>query len=110
MQTGQLDKLITIRTFDVVELPSGQEQKEWSDLIQLFANVKHLTGNEPYQAAQKVGVKRILVTIYNRVATITEQNQIMIDGLSCAILSITPTEDGFYLEMEVERRDNENVT
>lgn len=108
MLTGQRNKQITIRAFTTTELESGQEVKSWSDLITMFGNVKYITGNESNQANQKVATKKMVVTIYKNIVPITEQNQLVIDGLNYAIVSITPTEDDFDLELEVERRDNNN--
>ena len=109
MQTGQLDKLITIRGYTVTTLASGQEQKTFADVTIVFGNVRYITGNEAYQADQKVATRKLIVTIYNRIVTITEKNQLVIDSVNYAILSITPIENEFYLELEVENRDNNNV-
>lgn len=109
MLTGQLNKQVTIRSYTVSTLASGQKQKSWSDLITLFANVRYETGIETNQANQKVAVKSIVVTIYKGVATITEQNLLVFENQTYAILAVTPVDDEFYLELKCERRDNNNV-
>ena len=102
MMTGQMSKLIIIRAFTIEKIATGQEIKVWSDMIQLFGNVRYITGNESYQVNQRVATKKIIVTIYSRMAEFTEQNQIVFEGNTYSIISITPTEDEFYLEIEVE--------
>jgi len=113
MLTGQLNKQITIQQFDVTELESGQETKEWTDLITLFANVDYKRGSERYEgkstSGQLVATQKMVVTIYNRVATFNEQNRIKFEDNLYDIVSITPIDNDFYLEIEVKKRDNNNI-
>jgi SPP1 family predicted phage head-tail adaptor len=113
MQTGQLNKQITIQQFEVTELESGQEVKEWTDLITLFANIDYKKGSERFEgknvSGQLVATQKMVVTIYNRVATFNEQNRIMFENNLYAIVSITPIDNDFYLELEVKKRDNNNI-
>lgn len=113
MLTGQLNKLVTIQQFTITQLPSGQESKQWTDLIQLFANVDYKKGTEKIEgksnSGQLVATQKMIVTIYNRVATFNEQNRIKFENNLYDIVSITPIDNEFYLEIEVKKRDNNNI-
>ena len=109
MITGQLDTIIEIHSWSVTVKPSGQEVKTYAKLIDLFANVRHVTGKEGYQADQKVAESEIVFTIYDRVATINEQMIVKYDSKFYEILAITPDKSKLYLELHTKKRDNQNI-
>lgn len=109
MITGQLDTIIEVHSWTVTKKASGQEVKSYTKLIELFANVRHVTGKEGYQADQKVAESEIVFTIYDRVATIDEQMIVKHDSEFYEILAITPDRSKFYLELHTKKRDNQNI-
>lgn len=109
MITGKLDKLVSIYTPTEAVAATGQVTKTWTKLIDLFANLEHKPGNETYQADQKVSVTSQVFTIYNKVATITTQMLVKYNSQYYEILSVTPDRTEFYLMLNCQLRDNQNI-
>jgi SPP1 family predicted phage head-tail adaptor len=109
MITGKLDTLIEVWNPTKTRRSSGQEVRTYTKLIELFAAVDYMGGVEKSEAYQKVSEINCMFTVYNRVASITEEMLVRYNSIYWEVLSVLPDKSRFYLEIVCKKRDNQNI-
>ena len=90
---SNLRTLVTVqqRTAGVDDL--GQQLDVWTDLVQVRADVRHVSGSETAKADSLVSTVRASARVRRR-SDITPAMRLLIGGRVYAITAVVPVEDG----------------
>lgn len=102
MKAGPLKYRIGVQRFATVELPSGEESKQWADYTSAYAEISFGTGKERREAAQETASAP--ATFYVRrnaeTATITPADRVTFDGSDWDISSVSPSRE-FHAGLDI---------
>lgn len=101
---GKLDKRIQIQDYTVSKNDSGEDVLSWSTLATVWAGVEYKSGNEDFEADQKVATSQVIFTI--RYTTIKSNYRILYDADYYDILNIEGDERTRYLKIKAKKRNN----
>lgn len=90
MQSGKLDRRITIQGKSITQSDSGQEVVVWTDVATVWAEKIPIRGLERFSIQQIVGesVKTFRIRWSSDVSEITDEHRIMSDGRAFDITDV----------------------
>lgn len=103
MQLGDLDRRIRIEQCTYTTDSVGQRIAVWSTLITVWAMVVYESGNEKYEASQKVAER--IVKFIVRYRALNETMRVVYDGRVYGILAIEDIERKRFLALRTLKKD-----
>jgi SPP1 family predicted phage head-tail adaptor len=103
MQLGDLDRRIRIEQCTYTTDSVGQRIAVWSTLITVWAKIVYESGNEKYEANQKVAER--IVKFIVRYRTLNETMRVVYDGRVYDILAIEDISRDRYLALRTLKKD-----
>ena len=103
---GDLDRRVEIGSFTTTKNLSGEDVRTWTYSSSIWAQVKEFSGNESYEADQKVGSADAEFIIRYR-AGITQVQVIKYNSELYDIVRVNEIERKKYLKITAKKQDNE---
>lgn len=103
MRAGKLDRKITIQEKIVTQTESGEPVETWSDIVEVWAQVKPNRGDERFGVMQNVG--KAVVTFHMRwLSNVSVLNRVIYDEKIWDILDVREIGRNVGLEIDCTAR------
>src|SRR5690606_29910632 len=98
METGNLDRQVTLETYTAGRDEYGGTTEEWGSPEKVWANVRFPTAREAFQGDQLTAVQSAVFTIRHREG-VTPKMRVILDGLTYNITGVTEPERRRWLQL-----------
>ena len=103
MKAGLLNTPVTVRKSARIKDASGAVKQVWADYVQVWGNVRHISGVESIKAESITTLVRVSVRIYYR-EDITAAMRLAINGVEYSIVGVLPDLVGrAFLDLAFEK-------